>query len=113
MIAALYVQADGCYAGLPGVDLWPEERDARGYDGPWPVVAHPPCARWGRFAEGGPSAPHKRKLGDDDGCFAAALVAVRRWGGVLEHPAYSHAWDAHNLPWPPPEGWQMDVHGGW
>jgi hypothetical protein len=38
---------------------------------------------------------------------------VRRFGGVLEHPAHSHAWDAHSLPWPAPVGWQMDVHGGW
>jgi hypothetical protein len=113
VIAALYVQRDGVYAGIDGVDLWPEERDARRYDGPWPVVAHPPCQRWGRFAHGGPAAPHTRTLGDDGGCFAAALAAVRRWGGVLEHPAYSHAWQAHGLPWPPPEGWQMDVSGGW
>jgi hypothetical protein len=44
--------------------------------------------------------------GDDDGCFAAAIAAVRRWGGVLEHPAASHAWPAHGLV-PPPYG------GGW
>lgn len=112
-IAALYVQVGGVYSGLRGVDLWPEERDARRYDGPWPVVAHPPCQRWGRYWHGGPAAPHTRKLGDDGGCFVAALTAVRRWGGVLEHPAYSHAWKAHGLPWPPAEGWQMDMNGGW
>lgn len=114
MIAALYVQRDGCYSELPEVDPWPEERDARCYDGPWPVVAHPPCARWGRFAHGGPAAPHTRKLGDDGGCFAAALASVRRWGGVLEHPAYSQAWLAHGLPWPPATGgWQQDIDGSW
>lgn len=113
MIAALYIQPDGVYADVPDVDLWDEARDARRYDGPWPVVAHPPCQRWGRFWHGSPRKPHQYELGDDGGCFAAALAAVRRFGGVLEHPAYSHAWDAHNLPWPPSEGWQMDVHGGW
>jgi hypothetical protein len=113
MIAALYVQADGVYAGLPEVDIWPEERDARTYAGPWPVVAHPPCQRWGRYWHGSPRKPHQYAKGDDNGCFAAALAAVRRWHGVLEHPAHSHAWDAHSLPWPPAEGWQMDVHGGW
>ena len=112
-VAALYVQPDGAYAGVPDVELWDEARDARRYDGPHAVVAHPPCQRWGRFWHGGPSAPHTRRLGDDAGCFAAALAAVRRFGGVLEHPAYSHAWVAHGLPWPPAEGWQMDVHGGW
>jgi hypothetical protein len=38
---------------------------------------------------------------------------VRRWGGVLEHPAHSHAWLAHGLPWPSARGWQRDVAGGW
>ena len=86
MIAALYVQRDGCYYGIPDVDPWDEERDARLYAGPHPVVAHPPCERWGRYWNGGPSARVPRKLGDDSGCFAAALASVRKWGGVLEHP---------------------------
>ena len=34
-IAALYVETDGCYFGLPGVDPWDEARDARLYAGPW------------------------------------------------------------------------------
>lgn len=46
MIAALFVATGGCYFGLPEVDPWDEKRDARLYAGPWPVVAHPPCARW-------------------------------------------------------------------
>jgi len=50
MVAALYVQANGCYKGLPDVDPWDEVRDARKYDGPYPVVAHPPCSRWCRLA---------------------------------------------------------------
>jgi len=45
-VAALYVQTDGVYYGLPGVDPWDEERDARTYVGPHPVVAHPPCQLW-------------------------------------------------------------------
>jgi hypothetical protein len=106
VIAALYVQADGCYVGLPDVDPWPEARDARLYAGPHPVVAHPPCERWGRYWFGGPSARVRRELGDDGGCFAAALASVRRWGGVLEHPEGSHAWRVHGL-MPPPQG------GGW
>lgn len=113
MIAALFVQADGIYSGLPNVELWPENRDARTYQGPWPVVAHPPCERWGRYWHGSPVRPHMFKKGDDGGCFASALASVQRWGGVLEHPAYSHAWLAHQLPWPVAEGWQQDINGGW
>lgn len=48
-IAALFVETDGAYFGLPEVDPWDITRDGRKYDGPWPVVAHPPCQRWGRF----------------------------------------------------------------
>lgn len=54
MIAALYVQRNGSYAGLPDVDLWDEQRDARKYAGPYPVVAHPPCQRWGKMWFGQP-----------------------------------------------------------
>lgn len=105
MIAALFVETGGCYFGLPDVDPWDAARDARLYAGPWPVVAHPPCARWGRYWHGSPRKPHQYQLGDDGGCFAAALAAVRRWGGVLEHPAYSRAWHAFGLVWPPSGGW--------
>lgn len=53
-VAALYVEAGGSYYGLPGVDPWDETRDARLYAGPWPVVAHPPCQRWGKLWAGQP-----------------------------------------------------------
>jgi len=104
MIAALFVESNGCYFGLPGVDPWDIHRDARLYRGPHPVVAHPPCERWGRFAEG--SMTRKiHQSGDDGGCFVAALTALRTWGGVLEHPAHSKAWSHHGIPTPPKSGW--------
>jgi hypothetical protein len=113
MIAALFVQKDGAYYGISDVDPWDEERDARLYPGPWPVVAHPPCSRWCRLA-GLVEARWGHKKGDDDGCFASALASVRRWGGVLEHPAYSDAWAAFSLPVPPPSGgWVRGIDGGW
>jgi hypothetical protein len=116
VIAALFVAKGGCYFGLPGVDPWDEQRDARLYAGPWPVVAHPPCARWGRYWFGGPGWKGPRKVkGDDGGCFASALASVRRWGGVLEHPAQSAAWAAFSLNRPPVDGgWVVaDWVGGW
>ena len=85
MIAALYVQANGCYMNLPNVDAWPESRDARKYAGPWPVVAHPPCARWSKLA-GLVEARYGHKRGDDGGCFASALASVRTWGGRTRAP---------------------------
>jgi hypothetical protein len=108
MIAALYVQRNGSYAGLPDVDLWDEQRDARKYAGPYPVVAHPPCQRWGKMWFGQPltvkQTGQRKGKGDDGGCFKAALDAVRRFGGVLEHPAGSHAWDHFGLNKPPRNG---------
>ena len=114
-VAALFVDPAGCYGNLLDVDPWPEERDARLYRGPHPVVAHPPCERWGRFWHGSTRKPHQFELGDDGGCFAAALDAVRTWGGVLEHPADSHAWLWFDLTRPERGmGWQLaDSFGGW
>lgn len=124
-IAALFVDQEGPYANLPGVEVWggidhadgstTVYRDAREYAGPHPVVAHPPCKRWGRFWHGSTRKPHQFQLGDDGGCFAAALAAVRTYGGVLEHPKDSHAWEFFDLQKPPPTGgWVVADHsGGW
>jgi hypothetical protein len=114
-IAALFVLPTGPYAALPNVDPWSEDRDARTYAGPYPVVAHPPCERWGRYWSGGPSARVRRLKGDDGGCFVAALAAVRRWSGVLEHPAATSAWAHFGLQKPPRSGgWvRADQFGGW
>jgi hypothetical protein len=114
MIAALYVDARGCYVGVPGVDPWPADRDARRYRGPHRVIAHPPCERWGRFAATAFGRPCGT-VGDDGWCFSAALAAVRAFGGVLEHPAGSFAWTAFDLAFPPRAGgWvRADAFGGW
>lgn len=118
-VAALFVETNGAYYGLAGVDPWDKERDARLYAGPHPVVAHPPCERWGNFWFGGTHPGSRRyALGDDGGCFEFALAAVRRWGGVLEHPAGSRAWAAFGLNEPPQDGawiaadW-FSGHRGW
>lgn len=118
-IAALYVETDGAYFGLDGVEPWNEARDARQYAGPWPVVAHPPCQRWGKLWAGQPlwikRTGIRKVKGDDGGCFAAALNAVRTFGGVIEHPWGSHAWAHFNLNIPPRSGgWiAADFYGGW
>lgn len=95
MIAALYIKTNGSYFGLPGIEPWDQGKDARKYKGPYPVVAHPPCQRWGKMWFGQPltvkRTGKRKKKGDDGGCFEAALNAVRQYGGVLEHPWGSHA----------------------
>ncbi|MDO9093378.1 MAG: hypothetical protein Q8R98_28680 [Rubrivivax sp.] len=54
-------------------------------------------------------------MGDDGGCFEAAFKALKRFGGVLEHPAHSRAWDAFSILKPAAgAGWQFDrPHGVW
>ena len=98
-IAALFVDPKGIYPELLGNDMcWDEARDARTYVGVDPVVAHPPCQLWVNMAAVNWKR-YRRQLpawypgGDDGGCFASALASVRKYGGVLEHPAGSHAWE--------------------
>lgn len=108
-VAALFVDPSGPYADNPHVDLWDIQRDARRYSEKLPVVAHPPCGRWGKMAP----INQKRwgtKIGEDGGCFRTALINLFRCGGVLEHPANSLAWPHFGLPRPNSVGW--NDHGG-
>ncbi len=113
-VSALFVDPKGPYPSLVA-DCWDEKRDARLYTGPNAVVAHPPCQRWGRYWHGGPSVKQRLVKGDDGGCFASALASVRRYGGVLEHPEASSAWDVFGLNRPAKQGvWvNADLLGGW
>lgn len=103
MIAALYVDPRGPYFGRPDVDPWDETRDARLYDGPHPVVAHPPCGSWSKLK-------HLYKRNDAD-CAPRAVAQVRKFGGLLEHPAGSGAWNHCGLPRPNelPDGYGFAV----
>jgi hypothetical protein len=118
-VAALFVETDCAYANLPCVDPWDESRDARQYAGPFPVVAHPPCQRWGKLWAGQPlyikNTGQRKIKGDDGGCFKSALASVRKFGGILEHPWGSHAWAHFGLNLPARSGgWiTADWHGGW
>ena len=114
MIAALYVETNGVYFGLEGVEPYDINRDARKYRGPNPAVVHSPCDRWGRYWSGGPSARERRFKGDDGGCFAHGLWVVRTFGGVMEHPEASWAWEWFGLRRPHTAGgWtQADNFGG-
>lgn len=140
-VAVLYVDPLGSYPKLRTADIepafidcWDVARDARNYDGPHPVVAHPPCRHWSALAHqakvscsscgwsgmrcrltdddaAGGSCP-SCKSGwnvrfDDRDCGPRAVEQVRKWGGVLEHPAgsklwehYAHRTDGMCLPYP-------------
>jgi hypothetical protein len=102
MIAALYVDRLGPYFSMPDVDAWDVDRDATKYDGPHPIVAHPPCGPWG-------SLKHLY-LGNEHALAPLAVDQVRRWGGVLEHPARSGLFGYCRMPLP---GEFTDAFGGW
>lgn len=108
-IAALYVEAGGVYYGLEGVDPWPVTRDARLYDGPHPVIAHPPCERWSMLANVVTAKSNGRiRVGDDGRSFELALAAVEKFGGVLEHPRNSMAFKRFGINAP-----SMKTNGLW
>lgn len=115
MIAALFVDTDGVYFNLEGIDPWDVYRDARKYEGPYPVIAHPPCQLWTNLA----CVNYKRwggehnRPGNDGGCFESALHSVRTYGGVLEHPAYSRAFKTYKLPIPVGVGWRQTNEFEW
>lgn len=106
-VAALYVDRLGPYPKMPGVDCWDESRDARLYDGPHPVVAHPPCGPWGSLKH--MVVPNRERRAQDLTCMAPAVAAVQRCGGVLEQPAGSSAFRSFSLPVP---GELPDQYGG-
>lgn len=97
-VAALYVDAAGPYPSI--VREWYDEaRDARTYDGGWPVVAHPPCGPWSTLRS--LSKETTRDLGP------LAVEVVRRVGGVLEHPRGSKLFEHCGMPRPGelPDAW--------
>lgn len=102
-VAVLFARRDSVYKRLAGCDVWDADRDARKFAGGMPVVAHPPCRAWGQLSHF--AAPRE----DEKDLARFAVAMVRRWGGVLEHPARSLLWDDQNLP----KGQAQDEHGGW
>lgn len=102
-VAVLFARADSHYKSIDGCDVYDMERDARTFDGPFPVVAHPPCRAWGRLRSFAKPRADERNLA------RLAVALVREFGGVLEHPAGSTLWKAQNLPRPG----ERDAFGGW
>lgn len=93
-VAVLFVAPQSYYRGLANCECYGVERDARTFPGHRPVVAHPPCAQWGKLRHFANEDAEQKALAH------FAVEQVRRWGGVLEHPAGSLLWDAAGLPAP-------------
>lgn len=110
-VAVLFTRSDSIYKTLPGCDVWDIDRNALNWPGGCPVVAHPPCRAWGRLRHFARPIEGERELA------LWAVIQVRRWGGVMEHPAGSLLWPAANLPQPGERdqfnGWTMRVPQWW
>jgi hypothetical protein len=99
----LFARANSVYKTMPGCDVYDIDRDARTWPGGSPVVAHPPCRAWGQLRHMANPRPDEKDLA------RFAVAAVRRNGGVLEHPSGSTLWAEHGLP----AVGEVDEHGGW
>ena len=103
MPAVLFARPDSIYKTLPDCDVWDKDRDARNWPGGSSVIAHPPCRAWGRLRTFAKPEPDEKELA------VWSVGQVRRWGGVLEHPAGSLLWNEAGLPAPG----KRDDFGGW
>lgn len=103
-VAVLFARSDSHYKALPGTDVWDIERDARRWPGGASVVAHPPCRSWGRLRQFAKPRDDEKALGP------WAVEQVRRFGGVLEHPAESTLFAHCRMPRP---GQFPDEFGGY
>lgn len=81
------------YEGL-GLDCWPKSRDARRWPGGNPIIAHPPCAQWGKLRHIALRTLQQKALAP------WSVLLAREWGGVVEHPEGSALWDFMRLPEP-------------
>ena len=109
-VVVLCARARGCYFDF-GDDLveavYDAAADARNYKGSSPVVCHPPCRYWGKLAHLAAKCLTAEMRRERD-LALFCLEAVRRFGGVLEHPVGSALWPQYFLP----RGGQFDFYGG-
>ena len=134
-IAALFIRANSIYKEHPAVDCYDAERDARTWPGGCPLIAHPPCRHWGKFAYMAGKDIKKQRdargrympgssIGNRDtprteaeeaarlaemNLAILAVEWVREHGGVLEHPQATRLTAVAGLP---PPGGQTDFNGG-
>lgn len=110
-VAVLFARADSIYKTLQGCDVYDIERDARTWLGGCPVVAHPPCRAWGRLRHMASPRHDEKQLA------FYAVEAIRRFGGVLEHPKKSTLWASAGLPAPGKRdkfgGWTLPINQNW
>jgi len=110
-VAVLFAMSPSIYDELPEVEVYNKARDALTFTGGMPIVAHPPCAQWGRLRYFATDNPEEKTLA------TWAVDQLREWGGVLEHPVGSSLWRDKGLPKPQERdqfgGFTLPVHQNW
>lgn len=92
-VTVLFCQKDSIYKKM-GCNCYDQERDALTWMGSEPAIYHPPCRLWSRMR-------HFSTADDSERYLALwAVNNVRRYGGILEHPASSSLFPFMNLPVP-------------
>lgn len=108
-VTVLFAHRRSHYFDLP-VNVYEQRRNALSFDGAGggPVIAHPPCRLWCRLSHLS-TAPESEKY-----LAFFALEQVRKFGGVMEHPAFSKFWAAAGIE-PPRSGSTItvDEYDGW
>lgn len=101
-VSVLFAREDSIYKSL-GADVWDKERNALEWPGGNPLIAHPPCRLWGRLRQFAKGDPEEKEYA------LWAVEQIRKYGGVLEHPAQSTLWKEAGLPL----NGSRDEYGGW
>jgi hypothetical protein len=101
MISILFAARNSVYKTIPGLDVWDEDRNALNWPGGNPGIFHPPCRLWSMLSHFSVAPKEEKELA------RWSVRQIRKWGGVLEHPAHSKLWLDQDLPRPG----QKDAYG--
>lgn len=101
-ITTACVRTDSVYYQLQCVTPWDKRRNIMKCTDHYPVIAHPPCAQWGR------TAPLARQDMNSKRLAIHCLALIRKCGGVLEHPEASSFWEFAAIP----TNGRRDTYGG-
>ncbi len=95
VISVLCAGTKSAYHNYPGVIVFDKTRDAKTFKGNTPVLGHPPCRAWSAFCKHqAKPEPGEKELG------IWVCAQVKRYGGIIEQPAYSGLFEAAGLPKP-------------
>lgn len=101
-ITAACVRTDSFYYQIPDVVPWDKRKNIFKCTDHYPIIAHPPCAQWGR------TAPLAKQDMVSKTLAVHCLAFIRKNGGVLEHPEASGFWEFAAIP----VNGRRDAYGG-